>query len=601
MKGRKIFRPYLGHLVVNPNLTARLDDSMTESELDPLRSLLAELAPRGRPALLPALHAAQQRYGWLSEPIATEVSRALGVPLAEIYGVIDFYAMFNRQPAGRTMVRVCSAPVCALAGADVVAQALCHHLQIEPGEVSSDGAFTVEHAPCLGLCDHAPALLVGEAALGHADSEEAAALCAPGGQKPLSFVGGDIRILTSNCGQGRPTSLADYQARGGYVGLKKTLTMTPPAVLAEVKAAGLVGRGGAAFPTGVKWEGAANAAGQPKYIVCNADESEPGTFKDRILMEEDPQRIIEGMIIAAYTVGASQGYIYVRGEYPCAFKVMSEAVAEARRAGAIGGNIFGSGLDFDIEMRLGAGAYICGEETALLESIEGKRGLPRIKPPFPTTHGLFGKPTIINNVETFCNVPLIVERGAAEYRKIGTERSPGPKLFCLSGQVQRPGLYEVPFGITLRHLLFDLAGGLKPGRKLQAVLMGGAAGAFAVEKDLDVILSFENLNAAGLPLGSGAVMVFDDSADLRDVLKRLGHFFADESCGKCYPCQLGARRQYEILERGTAGHSLNGDRDRLSDVGSTMIDASLCGLGQTAPTAVLSAMKLWPEMFDRSK
>ena len=412
--------------------------------------------------------------------------------------------------------------------------------------------------------------------------QQAAAICALSGQKPVSFVGGDIRILTSNCGQGHPTSLADYQARGGYAGLKKALTMTPQAVLAEVKAAGLVGRGGAAFPTGVKWEGAANAPGQPKYIVCNADESEPGTFKDRILMEEDPHRIIEGMIIAAYAVGASQGYIYVRGEYPYAFKVMSEAVAEARQAGAIGENIFGSGLDFDIEMRLGAGAYICGEETALLESIEGKRGLPRIKPPFPTTHGLFGKPTVINNVETFCNVPLIVERGAAEYRKLGTERSPGTKLFCVSGQVQRPGLYEVPFGITLRHLLFDLAGGLKPGRKLQAVLMGGAAGAFAVEKDLDVILSFENLSAAGLPLGSGAVMVFDDSADMRDVLKRLAHFFADESCGKCYPCQLGTQRQYEILERGAAGHPLAGDRERLSDVGQTMIDASLCGLGQTA-------------------
>ena len=375
--------------------------------------------------------------------------------------------------------------------------------------------------------------------------------------------------------------------------------MTPQAVLAEVKAAGLVGRGGAAFPTGVSGKAAANAPGQPKYIVCNADESEPGTFKDRILMEEDPHRIIEGMIIAAHAVGASQGYIYVRGEYPHAFKVMSEAVAEARQAGVIGANIFGAGLDFDIEMRLGAGAYICGEETALLESIEGKRGLPRIKPPFPTTHGLFGKPTVINNVETFCNVPLIVERGAAEYRKLGTERSPGPKLFCVSGQVQRPGLYEVPFGITLRHLLFDLAGGLKQGRKLQAVLMGGAAGAFAVEKDLDVILSFENLSAAGLPLGSGAVTVFDDSADMRDVLKRLAHFFADESCGKCYPCQLGTRRQYEILDRSAAGHPLAGDRERLSDVGQTMIDASLCGLGQTAATAVLSAMKLWPEMFEK--
>jgi NADH-quinone oxidoreductase subunit F len=571
---------------------------MTDSELIPLRLILAELAPQGRPALLPALHAAQQFCGWLSEPIAAEVGRALGVPLADVHGVIDFYAMFNRQPAGRTVVRVCSAPVCAMAGAQAVADALCRHLRIEPGEVSSDGSrFTVEHAPCLGLCDHAPALLVGEVSLAHADPEQAAGICAPSGERVVSIVGGDIRSLTNNCGQGHPTSLANYRARGGYAGLKKTLMMTPRDVLAEVKAAGLVGRGGAAFPTGVKWEGAANAPGQPKYIVCNADESEPGTFKDRILLEEDPHRTIEGMIIAAYAVDASQGYIYVRGEYPYAFKVTSEAVAEARRAGVLGANSLGAGLAFDIEMRLGAGAYICGEETALLESIEGKRGLPRIKPPFPTTQGLFGKPTVINNVETFCNVPLILERGAAEYRKTGTERSPGSKLFCVSGQIQKPGLYEVPFGATLRHLLFDLAGGLNHGRKLQAVLIGGAAGAFATEKHLDVILSFEDLSAACLPLGSGALMVFDDSADMRDVLKRIAHFFADESCGKCYPCQLGARRQYEILDRAAAGLPVAGDRERLSDVGATMIDASLCGLGQTAATAVLSAMKLWPEMF----
>jgi len=572
---------------------------MTDSELDPLRSILAELAPQGRAALLPALHAAQQFHGWIPEGVATEVGRALGVPLADVYGVIDFYEMLSREPLGRTVARVCNAPVCALAGSDELANALCRHLKVAPGEVSSDGEFTVEHAPCLGLCDHAPALLVGEIALGQGDLAQAAAICARSTAKPISFVGGDIRILTGNCGRGHPTSFADYSSGGGYAGLRKAVTMTPQDVVAELKVAGLVGRGGAAFPTGIKWEGAAKAAGQPKYIVCNADESEPGTFKDRILMEEDPHRTIEGMIIAAHAVGASQGYVYVRGEYPHAFKVMSEAVAEARRAGIIGANFLGSGLNFDIEMRLGAGAYICGEETALLESIEGKRGFPRIKPPFPTTHGLFGKPTVINNVETFCNVPLIMERGATEYRKIGTEHSPGPKLFCVSGQIQRPGLYEVPFGITLRHLLLDLAGGLKQGRKLQAVLMGGAAGAFAAEKDLDVILSFENLSAAGLPLGSGSVMVFDDSADLRDVLKRLAHFFADESCGKCYPCQLGARRQYEILDRTAAGHSLAGDRERLSDVGGTMIDASLCGLGQTAATAVLSAIKLWPEMFEK--
>jgi NADH-quinone oxidoreductase subunit F len=572
---------------------------MSDSDLIRLKAILAELAPQGRAALLPALHAAQQLRGWIPEAVAAEVGRALHVPLAEVHGVIDFYAMFSREPLGRTIVRVCNAPVCALSGADVVAQALCRHLAIAPGETSADGEFTVEHAPCLGLCDHAPALLVGDTATGHALAEQAAAICARSAATPVSFIGGDLKMLTVNCGGGSATLLDEYQRGGGYAGLRKALTMTPDAVIAEVKASGLVGRGGAAFPTGVKWEGAAQAPGQPKYIVCNADESEPGTFKDRILLEHDPHRTIEGMIIAAHAVAACKGYIYVRGEFPYAFSVLDKAVEEARQNGILGKSVLGTQLDFDIEMRLGAGAYICGEETALLESIEGKRGFPRIKPPFPTTHGLFGKPTVINNVETFCNVPLILEGGASAYRKIGTERSPGPKLFCVSGPVERPGLYEVSFGVTLRHLLFELAGGLQPGRKLQAVLVGGAAGAFASEKDLDVALSFEQLGAAGLPLGSGAVMVFDDSADMRDVLKRLAHFFAEESCGKCYPCQLGTVCQHGILERVASDRAMDGDRERLTDVGSAMTDASLCGLGQTAAAAVLSAMKLWPEMFDK--
>ena len=577
---------------------------MTEPDLVRLRSLLAELAPQGRPALLPALHAAQRLHGWLPEAVAAEVGRALGVPLADVYGVIDFYKMLHKQPSGRTVLRVCSAPVCAVAGADAVADALCRYLKIDSGkrgQVSPDGEFSMERTLCLGMCDHAPALLVGETALGRADSAQPAAICARKGERPLSFVGGDIRGLTANCGHGQPTSLADFKARGGYAGLQKALALAPEEVIAQVKASGLVGRGGAAFPSGIKWEGAAKAPGQPKYVVCNADESEPGTFKDRILMEEDPHRTIEGMIIAAYAIGARKGYLYVRGEYPYAFQVMAGAVDEAIQAGLLGKNILGSPLAFDIEMRLGAGAYICGEETALFESIEGKRGLPRIKPPFPTTHGLFGKPTVINNVETFCNVAFAFARGVAEYRKMGTDKSPGPKLFCVSGQIQKPGLYEVSFGATLRHLIFDLAGGLKPGRKLQAVLLGGAAGAFATEKDLDVILSFEHLSAAGLPLGSGAVMVFDDTTDLRDVLKRIAQFFAHESCGKCYPCQLGTQRQFEIVSRIADGRPLPGDQERLSDVGDAMIDASLCGLGQTAPIAVLSAMKLWPEIFEEGK
>jgi NADH-quinone oxidoreductase subunit F len=295
------------------------------------------------------------------------------------------------------------------------------------------------------------------------------------------------------------------------------------------------------------------------------------------------------MCIAAYAIGASKGYIYLRGEYPYLLPIIEKAQSEARSKGYLGEN-------FDIEIRLGAGAYICGEETALFESIEGKRGFPRVKPPFPTTYGLFGAPTVINNVETLCNVPLILKLGTENYRKIGTEKSPGSKLFCLSGDITRPGLYEIPFGMTLRELL-EMAGGLTGNKKLQAVLFGGAAGAFAIPNQLDTKLTFEDLRSAGLPLGSGVVMVFDETRKLRDVLKRLGSFFAHESCGKCYPCQLGTQRQKEILDRIASGKQLRGDFSRLQDVGWTMTDASLCGLGQSAGSAVLSAMKQFPDLF----
>lgn len=569
---------------------------MSNFDLNPLRSVLNELAPHGEAALLPALHAAQSVYGHLSEEVAAEVGRALKVPLADIYGVIDFYAMFYSEPVGETIIRVCNDPPCSTAGGEEILNAICDHLSVAPHEISADNAYTVERAPCLGLCEHAPAVLVGESAIGQANADKAEEIIRGIGERPHGVVGGDIRILTANCGNGKPTSLEEYVENGGYRGLRKALGINPEEIIAEVKQAGLVGRGGAAFPTGIKWEGAFEADGEPKYVVCNADESEPGTFKDRILMEEDPHLTIEGMIIAAYAIGAHEGYFYIRGEYPYGFRVISTAIDEARRAGYLGKNIMDSGFDFDIEMRMGAGAYICGEETALFESIEGKRGFPRVKPPFPTTYGLFGKPTVINNVETFCNVPYILENGASEYRDYGTEKSPGPKLFCVSGDVARPGLYEVPFGVTLRHLLDDLAGGVTGG-PLQAILFGGAAGAFATEENLNVRMTFEDLRAQGLPLGSGVVMAFNQQRDLRRVLKGLAHFFADESCGKCYPCQIGTQRQYEILSRLAEGDVSEQDVDRLTDVGWTMIDASLCGLGQTAATAVLSAMKLWPDLF----
>lgn len=563
---------------------------MSDVDLGPLQPIVEPYVHLGRSGLLPALEAAQKEYGWLSEPVAAEIAKSLHVPLADVHGVIEFYTLLYNQPVGRRIIRICTDIACALKDADAVVSQTCSIHGIQPGETTSDGSLTIETSPCLGLCEHAAAALVND------EAETNIRLAANSYElgRPRSVVGGSIRLLTANCGRGT----ASLEAHGSYLAFKKAIALRPERVIAEIKAAGLVGRGGAAFPTGIKWEGAAAAPGSPKYVVCNADESEPGTFKDRVLLLDDPHSLIEGMLIAGYAIGASAGYIYLRGEYPYILAPLENALAEAKLAGLLGENVLGSGFSFDIEIRLGAGAYICGEETALFESIEGKRGFPRVKPPFPTTHGLFGKPTVINNVETLFNVPLIVSRGAEQYRQIGTEKSPGSKLFCVSGDAGQPGVYEVPFGVTLRQLL-EMAGGIARGRKLQAVLFGGAAGAFATPESLDVKLTFEDLRAAGLPLGSGVVMVFDDTRDLRDVLRRLGHFFAHESCGKCYPCQMGTQRQKEVLERLAAGRILDGDLERLQDIGWTMTDASLCGLGQTAAGAVLSALKLWPSMFSK--
>src|SRR5687768_245712 len=570
---------------------------MTDTEISSLHTAIASYIPMGRSGLLPALHAAQKIYGWVSEPVASEIAKSLRIPLADVHGVIEFYSLFYNQAIGKRVIRVCTDVACVLKGGDKVLDHLCSHHGLQPRQTTEDLSLTIEPSPCLGMCELAPVALVDDQAETNIDLEKDTYDLG----RPRSIVYGPIRMLTANCGNGT-TSLAKYSK---YSAFTKALGMKPEDVVAEIKASGLVGRGGAAFPTGVKWEGAAKAEADQKYVICNADESEPGTFKDRILLLDDPHRTIEGMCIAAYAIGASnpaqnqrgKGYIYIRAEYPYIFPVLENALSEARDAGLLGENILGSGFSFDIEVRVGGGAYICGEETALFESIEGKRGFPRIKPPFPTTHGLFGKPTVINNVETLCNVPLIIAKGAEEYRKIGTEKSPGPKVFCVSGDVAKPGLYEVPFGVTLREVL-EMAGGVADEKGLQAVLFGGAAGAFATSAHLDVRMTFEDLRAAGLPLGSGVVMVFDETRDMRDVMKRLGHFFAHESCGKCYPCQMGTQRQKEILDRIAQGKVLEGDLIRLQDVGWTMTDASLCGLGQTAAGAVLSAIKLWPELFD---
>ncbi|MCA9677775.1 MAG: SLBB domain-containing protein, partial [Myxococcales bacterium] len=406
---------------------------------------------------------------------------------------------------------------------------------------------------------------------------------------------GDASLqLLARVGVVDPGSLDDYRRHGGYRGLTRAIELGGAGVIAELTAGRLVGRGGAAFPTGRKWQAVAGQTERTRYVVCNADESEPGTFKDRILMEWDPFAVIEGMTIAGLTAGAEHGYVYVRGEYPVAAARLQAAIDAARAAGLLGADVAGTGARFDVEIRRGAGAYICGEETSLFNSLEGFRGEPRSKPPYPVAVGLFGKPTVVNNVETLANVPVLLTAGGAAFAAQGSGTSTGPKLYCVSGHVARPGLYEAPFGVTVRDLL-ALAGGTSRGRPVRAVLLGGAAGSFVGADALDVPLTLEGLRAIGATLGSGVVMVFDDGADLPGVLRRIAQFFRDESCGQCVPCRVGTVRQDEALHRLAArppAAAVADDRALLAELGQAMRDASICGLGQTASAAIESALAL---------
>jgi len=494
-----------------------------------------------RHLLLPVLHAIQDRAGWVSRGALEYACRRLSIPPAEAYGVVSFYARFALEPRGDVALHVCDDIVCSLAGVE-----------------KPEGARL---APCLGLCDRAPATLTERFGAVYE------AVQTPSSQ-PSGYPGAS---LLRRIGVVDPDSIDSYLQHGGFSALKRAREMGSAAVIDAVTQAKLLGRGGAAFPTGRKWQSVADAPVRPHYLVCNADESEPGTFKDRVLMEGDPFALVEGMAIAAFATGCEKGYVYVRAEYPLARRRVENAIALARERGY---------LDFEIEVRRGAGAYICGEETALFNSIEGKRGEPRNKPPFPVEVGLFGKPTLPNNVETLVNVLEIVGGEFADTR-----------LFCVSGQVLRPGVYEVPMGTPLRALI-EMAGGLAPGRTMQAVLLGGAAGSFLTPEQIDVPLSFEGVRGIGATLGSGAVMLFDDTADMRQVLLRIARFFRDESCGQCVPCRVGTKRQEEILERMFERRDGDSRADvmLLSDIAQAMRDASICGLGQTAANAIASGL-----------
>jgi NADH-quinone oxidoreductase subunit F len=545
-----------------------------------------------RHLLLPVLHGIQDRVGWVSRGALEYACRRLSIPPAEAYGVVSFFGRFALDERPALTLHVCDDIACKCAGAD----ALCAALEQSVGPEGK----TWHRSPCLGLCDRAPAALAERAGPSHEERQlapidlEAAQAILRGSvwPEPVAPALPDRpRKLLRRVGSVDPESIDSYRQHGGYTPLRRAIELGPEGVIREVTEAKLLGRGGAAFPTGRKWDSVSRAPVRPHYLVCNADESEPGTFKDRELMERDPFAVVEAMTIAGLATGCEQGYLYVRGEYPLARHRIEHAIAEARAHGLLGEDIEGKGIRFEIEVRRGAGAYICGEETALFNSIEGKRGEPRNKPPFPVQVGLFGKPTLVNNVETLVNVLDIVGGGAAAFAATGTADSTGTRLFCLSGHVREPGLYEVPMGSTLRALI-ELAGGLREGRSLQAVLLGGAAGSFVTEQQLDVPLSFEGTRAIGATLGSGAVIVLDDTADLKQILLRIARFFRDESCGQCVPCRIGTVRQEEVLQRLLSSRNPDQESDisLLSDIAQAMRDASICGLGQTAANAIGSAV-----------
>ena len=560
----------------------------TRGEQDLRVSRAGEALRNLRHMLLPSLHAVNDRIGWISRGSINYIAQQLDVAPAEIYGVASFYALFSMTERPKRQVHVCI---------DLACRAM--------GGLKEDQLPEGTHpSPCLGTCERAPAVLVIES--GNPARHEVLAPATPvqinalakGGwpeteatvvsATPQAQDSSSKLVLLSRIGKVDPLSISDYQQHGGFDALRKAIQLGANGVIDEVNTSGLVGRGGAAFPTGRKWGAVAGQPAFPHYSICNADESEPGTFKDRVIMEGDPFALVEAMIIASFATGSEQGFIYLRGEYPRAIRNVQHAIDESKKHGFLGDNILGSGFNFNLSIVRGAGAYICGEETAIFNSIEGYRGEPRNKPPFPVEVGVFGKPTLVNNVETLVNVLSIVKDGGAAYAALGTEGSKGRKLFCLSGAVVKPGIYEVEFGITLRQLI-DLGGGMRSGSSLQAILLGGAAGGFVGPNDLDLPLTMEATRAAGSSLGSGVVMVLDQSVDMVDQLRRIAAFFRDESCGQCVPCRVGTVRQEEIISRLVKGVQSQ-DIELLRELGTVMRDASICGLGQTANSAIDSAI-----------
>ena len=533
---------------------------------------------RDKPApLLALLHVFHDRDGFISEAVLRDIAVGLRIPLAELFGTVTFYHHFAREAPGQDAPRVCTGPVCRLQGGLEILEAL-----------REEGATEM---PCAGRCDDCVPVLKGHQVFIGKQVDTLSVQLSP---LPLPYPGDGEECIFAEIREPEHDTLSGYRRTGGYEALRRAVTtLTQADVIETLKESQLAGRGGAGFPTGMKWESVLNAPGEPKTIVCNADEGEPGCFKDRVILDYAPHAVIEGMVLAAYATGATRGFIYLRYEYPETLKILERALSEAETAGLLGDAILGSkhgGEDFNfhIYIRRGAGAYVCGEEGSLLNSLEGKHPFPRNRPPYPVTHGFENLPTVVNNVETLAAATQILRHGAAWYKGLSYDEDlAGTKIISLSGDIRRPGNYEVPFGLPLKTLLYEWAGGAPDGREIQAITTAGLSGGFIAGDDLDITIDEPSFQKVGAMLGAAGIMVFDNTRDMLDVARNAMEFFAEESCGKCFPCRIGTQRLTELLSA-----PLEADSETLiSEIGAVMRATSACGLGTAAPNITDSLMR----------
>jgi len=575
----------------------------------PIQPEILELAARhgnDPEAILELLKEIEDQPGGLSYDAISDAARAVGIPAHHAYGMATFYSMLTLEER-KNVLRLCDGPVCWLKRATKDKGQMTEIISSFVARLSS--GWSVERSSCLGLCDRAPAALVNDEQAGPLAPKDAKKVCQGWRGLATDYAQprpGEVRVMLANTGKIDPDDIESALEHGAYGGLKSALQRKPEEVIAEVEASGLQGRGGAGFPVGRKWRFVAQAGRSPRYILCNADESEPLIFKDRVLIDTNPHQLLEGMAIGGCACGANEAFIYIRGEYEYQARRLENAIQQAEAKGCLGENILGSGFSFHIHVHRGAGAYICGEETALIEALEGKRGEPRIRPPYPPQYGYRGCPTAVNNVESFSAVPHILKNGASWWKNVGATRessqpiAPGTKLYMVMGHVKKPGLFEAPFGLTLRQIIEDFGGGIQDGSEFKFALTGGAAGTIVPASLLDVPMDYTS-GSKGVSLGAGAVLVCDRSVSAVAFLREELRFFAAESCGKCTPCRVGTWRAFEILSRMAAGKGQRGDVAELKALADNMLLTSFCGLGQSVPIPMNSAMGHFAEEFERAE